>query len=167
MTLTTNARQVALNGLPELYAAPPNVAFRDGRLCPIDICHAPLRPNETGWTCTDCPGRWDVRGEHGQWNDEQWSSADLLALALAVGVVPGVPRIVKTDPVIQPRLVLAALVLMAGPGAAAYATADEVAGPVAAAVPDEALYAASAVVLGIAVLLMVYALVQRLRGVTQ
>jgi hypothetical protein len=167
MTLTTDGRQVALSSLRELYAVPPNVTFQDGLLCPIDICHAPLRRNETGWTCTDCPARWDVRGEHGQWSTGQWSDADLLALALAVGVVPGEPRIVKIDPVVQPRLVLGALAVLAGPGAAAYATADEVAGGVADAVPDEALYAASVVVLVLAVLVVVYDLIQRRRGRTQ
>jgi hypothetical protein len=163
MTVTTNARQLAVRGLRELYPVPPHVTFVGGRLCPIDVCHAPLRRiGAAGWACTDCPARWDMKGEHGQWSD-----ADLLALALAVGVVRGVPRIVKVDPVVQPQLVLGALALLAAPGAAAYVTADEVAGGVAAAVPDEALYAATAVIVLLTVLIAVYDLIQRRRAVTR
>jgi hypothetical protein len=162
MTLTTKDRQLALNGLRELSAVPPSLTFEGGRLCPIDICHASLRRDETGWTCTDCPARWDIRCEHGQWND-----ADLLALARAVGVFRSELQVVKTAPVVQPRLVLGVMAVLAGPGAAAYATADDVVGDVAAAVPDETLYAAAGVILLVAVLLAVYGLIQHRRVVTQ
>lgn len=72
----------AVSTLPRIYPTPPDVTFDGGRLCPVGICHAPLHPETGGWACTACPARWDVWGEHGSWSD-----ADLLTLAMAVGVV--------------------------------------------------------------------------------
>lgn len=82
MTLLRHDSPTVLT-LPQLYPTPPDVTFDGGRLCPVDICHAPLRRDFDGLACTTCPARWDVRGEHGSWSD-----TDLLALALAAGVVP-------------------------------------------------------------------------------
>lgn len=147
MTVVNNpaGREVVVR---ELYPVLPDVAFeRDGRFCPISVCHAPLRLVDGEWSCSDCPAHWDIRGEHGTWTD-----ADLLAVAAAAGVVvPGTPQIVKVEPVIQPRLVLGALALLAGPGAAMYVTAPDAAGFVSR-IPDGVILAAIAVIAALALL---------------
>lgn len=156
MTVVNNpaGREVVVH---ELYPVLPDVAFeRDGRFCPISVCHAPLRLLDGEWSCSDCPAHWDIRGEHGTWTD-----ADLLAVAAAAGVVvPGTPQVVKIDPVIQPRLVAGALALLAGPGAAVYVTAPDAAGFVGR-IPTGVIVASAAAVFGFAMVLLMSVLVRR------